>query len=216
MQKSASKLVIMCSLLLAVATTASAGDSTVVLASLKKDMPLRKQAAPILPAITEKDEYYDIKGDSENDLQAQMKQKGISWGDGKKYGSITSWHVKWDYAYDRAPQTCAPESFRITAEIVIRYPHWLQNDDAPHPLVAKWESYMKNLIVHEEGHRDLVVDAAKELSLAVAALPPTPTCADLDRKIRSLCRTRMSRLNDEERKYDVTTEHGRTQGAIFP
>ena len=145
-----------------------------------------------------------------------MSEKGCRWDDGKKYDSLTSWHVKWDYGYDRAPQACTPASFRATVEIIFRYPEWVRTDGAPQPLVAKWDSYMKNLINHENGHRDMAVQAAAELSRAVAELPPASNCAELDREVRELCRLRMKKLKENEYEYDAATNHGLTQGAIFP
>jgi predicted secreted Zn-dependent protease len=124
--------------------------------------------------------------------------------------------VKLDYGYDRAPRACTADSIRVTIAINIRYPKWVRTDDAPQPLVEKWDGYMKNLIMHENGHRDMAVEAAAELSRAVAALPPASSCAELDRDVRALSRERMEKLNADEKGYDETTSHGKTQGAVFP
>jgi predicted secreted Zn-dependent protease len=82
--------------------------------------------------------------------------------------------------------------------------------------MEKWDRYLNNLITHENGHRDMVVDAANDLSRAVVQLSPAPTCADLDRNVRALFRKRMEIMNEDQREYDKTTKHGTTQGAVFP
>ncbi len=197
------------------AVTASAGDKMVV-ANVDKNLPLRKKPAALPPIVTEKYEYYEVNGVCEKDLQCQMKQKGIAWNDGKKYNSTTSWYVKWDYGYNTAPQACSADSFKVIIEITFRYPKWVNTAGAPQPLVDKWNSYMQNLVLHENGHRDMAVEAATELVQAVAELPPAPDCAALDRELRSLSRTRMKKLNNDEKEYDTATNHGFTQGAIFP
>ncbi len=210
------KMVIICSLfIITVAATASAGDSAVVLANVGSNLPLHKQITALPPVVSETYEYYNVQGGCEKDLLCQMKQKGITWNDGKKYESVTSWHLKWAYGYDRMPQACTPDSFLVTVEIVTRLPRWMRTGDVPPSLEDKWESYMKHLVAHETGHRDMAVDAAAELSREVAALPPSPSCADLDRQIQTLCRVRMKKLNDDEKQYDSDTKHGYTQGAIF-
>ena len=76
--------------------------------------------------------------------------------------------------------------------------------------------FMKNLFAHEEGHRDLAVKAARELTSAVADLPPVSTCAQLDREVNALGQEQMKRLLKEQRDYDTATNHGATQGALFP
>ncbi len=209
------KRIVACLLFMTIAVTTSAGEGKVVVANIDKNLPLQKKTVVITPVVTEKYEYYEVSGGCENDLQCQMRQKGITWYNGKKYDSATSWHVKWDYGYDRGPQVCSADSFRVVVEIIFRYPKWVRTADAPQPLVDKWDSYMKNLIMHENGHRDIAVKAAAELSRAVAELPPAPTCAEFDRAVRALSRTRMEKLNADEIAYDTATNHGYTQGAIF-
>jgi predicted secreted Zn-dependent protease len=202
-------------LLLSVAAAAFAGEGRPVVASLGKDpVPRKKNIAP--PLVAEKYDYYEVCGSCEKDLQCEMNQKGIKWDDGKKYDSVTTWKVKWDYGYDRAPQTCSADSFRVTVEILFRLPKWTRTGDAPQQLVDKWDSYMKNLVMHENGHRDMAVEAAADLSRSVAELPPAPTCVELDREVQNLCRARLKKLKEEEKEYDAITNHGYAQGAVFP
>jgi predicted secreted Zn-dependent protease len=62
----------------------------------------------------------------------------------------------------------------------------------------------------------MVVEAVEDLTRAVALLPAAPTCAELDRRVRSLCHERMAKLNDDAKEYDAATLHGAEQGAVFP
>ena len=75
---------------------------------------------------------------------------------------------------------------------------------------------MKNLTLHERGHRDRVVDAAAEFSRAVARLSRTLSCADRDQKVQTLSSAMMAQLNADQQEYDADTRHGTTQGALFP
>lgn len=168
------------------------------------------------PSVKETYEYYEIRGNSEDQLRSEMCRNGCKWKDGKIYDSVTDWHVKWDYDYDSAPRTCSADSFTVSVDITFRYPKWARTDDVPGPLAAKWDNYMKSLVEHETGHRDMAVKAAAELSRAVAGLPPAPTCAELDRAVRSLCHERLKKLNADAKEYDETTRHGSVQGAVFP
>ncbi len=204
-----------CLIFAMVAVTASAGDDTVIVANVEKNLSLRKKAAALLPLVTERYEYYDVHGSSENDVLRELRRKGIAWENGKKYESVTSWHVKWNYGYTTGTQTCSADSFQVTVDVVFRYPKWTGTEDAPRTLAEKWDYYMKHLVMHENGHRDMAVEAAAELSRAVSQMSPPRTCAELDQEVRTLSRTRMNKLNDDERHYDEATNHGATQGAIF-
>lgn len=198
-----------------VAATCPAGE-TVDVASIDSNTHRQITSRAVPPVVKETYEYYEIEGNSEDQLRSEMCRNGCKWKDGRTYDSVTNWHVKWDYDYDRTPQTCSADSFRATVDITFRYPKWVRTDDVPGPLAAKWDSYMKSLVEHETGHRDMAVEAATELSRAVAGLPPAPTCAELDRAVRSLCHDRLKKLNAEAQEYDEATRHGSVQGAVFP
>ncbi|MHB8843381.1 MAG: DUF922 domain-containing protein [Nitrospirota bacterium] len=198
------------------AVTTSAAEDRVDMASLDRDQSSWINSKVLPPVVTERYEYYEVCGCDEEELHCDLKKKCVRWSDGHKYDSLTSWDVKWGHGYDRALGTCAVDSFKPIIEITFRYPKWKRTDDAPRPLMEKWDRYLKNLIIHENGHRDLVVKAASDLSHDVAQLSSAPTCADLDRNVRSLFRKKMERMNKDQREYDETTKHGNTQGAVFP
>ncbi len=205
-----------CLLVMTIAVTAFAGEDGFVVAHIGDDPSPLKKNVVLPPVVSESYEYYEVCGYCEKDLQCELKQKSITWNDGKKYDSETRWKVKWDYDYSRTPQACTPDSFRVNVEVVFRYPKWARTVNAPQQLVEKWDAYMNNLIMHENRHRDIVVEAANELSRAVAELPATRSCADLDREVTALCRVRMKKLSEAQSEYDAATKHGHTQGAVFP
>ncbi len=210
------KCIVALFLLMTVAAIAFAAGNGGEVASIDPDLSLSKTSRVASPVVTEKYEYYEIRGCCEKDLHCQLCQKNCKWNDGRKYDSSTSWHVTWDYDYVRTPQSCSAGPFRTAVEIKFRYPKWMPAAAAPQELVEKWDGYLKSLMRHENGHRDLVVEAAAELSRAVAELPPAPTCADLDREVHALCRARMEKLNTDQKAYDARTNYGVTQGAVFP
>lgn len=205
-----------CFLLLMTAAAICPAGERVDAASIDSNTHRQTAGRAIPPVVTETYEYYEIKGNSEEQLRNEMCRNGCKWKDGKTYDSVTNWHVTWDYDYDQAPQTCAADSFRATVNITFRYPKWVRTGDVPGQLAAKWDSFMKSLVEHEAGHRDMAVEAAAELSRDVAGLPPAPTCEELDRTVRSLCHERLKKLNNDAKEYDEATRHGSVQGAVFP
>lgn len=180
-----------------------------------RDAGFRKNIV-LPPLITEKYEYYEVCGCTEKDLQCDMSEKAIRWRDGNKYDSITSWKVDWNYSCNRDSGSRFADSFRLSVDIAIHVPQWTPTADAPRPLVDKWHSYIRKLILHEHGHRDLVVEAASELTRAVAELSQVQTCRELERAVSALCRMKMSRLDEIQNAYDATTNHGFAQGVAFP
>ena len=203
-------------LLMTMTGPAGADEDRIDLASADKDHIRHIKRISAVPVVNEKYEYYEVRANNEKDLRCQLTDHGCRWNDGKKYDSVTSWYVTWDYGYNRTPRGCSAESFKATVDITFRFPKWVRTDDAPQTMVDKWDAYMKSLVTHENGHRDMAVSAAAELHREVASLRPAPSCADIDREVKLLCRERMERLNQEQKDYDATTVHGATQGAKFP
>ncbi|MDA8100813.1 MAG: DUF922 domain-containing protein [Nitrospiraceae bacterium] len=201
-------------LCLAPVVPAFAADKTVALASLDQHvLPFAKRQAVRAPIVTETCDCYEIRGASEKDLRDQLQRHGVRIGDGKTYDALTSWDIKWTYDHDKERSSCTADNFMVYVDISIRYPEWSRQDAAEPSLETSWNVYLQNLRSHEQGHRDIAVKKADELSHAVAALPPAATCDDLDRSIAVLGRKLMKELNAEQKAYDTVTGHGATQGA---
>lgn len=203
-------------LFMTVAVTTFAGDDNTFVSTIDKSSPNHKINSVAPPVVTEKYEYYEIFGCCEKDLHSDLRQKCVNWKDGRKFDSVTNWKVKSDYGHKRAPESCATDSFIVTVEVVFHLPKWAPTNDAPLSLVKKWDSYMENLMMHEQGHRDRAVEAATELTRSVAELPPAGTCTELDREVQKLYRARMEKLLKDQEEYDDITNHGIAQGAVFP
>lgn len=196
--------------------TAFAGQDKIDVANIDTNVRLEMmKSRAAKPDVTEKYEYYEIKGDNAGELRREMSRNGIKWDDGKTYDALTTWNVKWDYEYKRTEKGCSTDSFKTTVDIIFRYPKWVQTDSAPETLLTKWNSYMNNLIAHENGHRDMAVQQAADFAHAVAERS-APSCAELDREVDALGHEQMAKLNADEKDYDTTTIHGTTQGAVFP
>jgi len=203
--------------LVAVVTAANiSGDVNADAAQSDARVPSEKVNVVMPPVVNEKYEYYEVCGCCEKDLHCDLKDKCIKWSDGNKYDSVTNWKVTWDYGVKRSPRQCTVDSFTVTVDVVFHLPKWARPGDAPPSLVEKWDNYTEKLIVHEKGHRDRAVDAATELTRAIAELPPASTCSDIDRAVHKLCHARMDRLLEDQETYDEVTKHGYTQGAAFP
>ncbi len=168
------------------------------------------------PQVTERYDYYEVCGCCEKDVQCDMSAKAPGWRDGNKYDSITKWKVRWDYDHSSAGNACATDSFRLSMEITYQFPKWVCSGQASQALAERWEKYIRNLTLHEKGHREKALKAAEEITKAVAEMPSASSCAELDRKVQRLCRDRLKQLDEEQAEYDESTDHGQVTGITFP
>jgi len=202
--------------MLAASLPALAHDDQIMVASGTRSVQSAPNNAVMNALVSETYEYYEIQGRTEQEMRCQMTENGCTWKDGNKYDSVTSWKFDWNFDHIRTEQGCSADAFSAAVAINFRYPRWQRPTDAPQSLIHKWESYIENLVIHENGHRDMAVEAAAELNNVVAGLPPAPTCAELDKRIQMLCSSRIKKLNADAKVYDATTGHGVKQGALFP
>lgn len=197
------------------ATAAHAGDDGAKVASAKRERAHARSAGNSLPLVKETLEYYEIKGNSEAELQDQLRANGVRWQDGKIYDSLTTWEVDWKYGHASSPDACVADAVQTSVAIRIRYPRWVRDAQAPPALVEKWDRYLESLVEHESGHRDMAVEAAADLARAISTVQPSRHCAELDQTVARLCTARMKQLKQDAEEYDASTDHGGLQGAVL-
>jgi predicted secreted Zn-dependent protease len=168
------------------------------------------------PTIKTNYDYYDIEGRTAAELRDQMNRNGVLWTDGNTYDAYTGWNVRWKYRYRITDYDCSISSVATTLNVEFRLPRWTNYASGAAALRRKWDKYMQSLRRHENGHRDLGVQAAIEIERSIAALEPAALCDDLAEAANELGRSIVSEYTAKEREYDEQTNYGESQGAVFP
>jgi predicted secreted Zn-dependent protease len=75
---------------------------------------------------------------------------------------------------------------------------------------------MKNLVLHEEGHASIASEGAQTIYDTIVAMPSSTTCAALEKATNAAAQEKIDEIKQQQKHYDKETEHGKTQGAIFP
>lgn len=135
------------------------------------------------PRVREIVKYYNIQGVSAAQLKAQMKRKGP-----KGFWAYTQWWVNWS------------GSCQLSVKLTYTFPKWVNNSKAPKSLRASWKRMIKKLWIHERGHGQNGINAAREIEKA--------RCSNPMKIIR--------KYNSQDKKFDLRTRHGRAQGVKLP
>lgn len=158
--------------------------------------------------------YYDVDGETPTALAAQLGEHGPEVS-GEQYFGMTEWEVHAEYRWAKRPSGCRLAGLVVRASVQTHLPRWNRGDTAPASLSGAWGRFVHALEWHEDGHRALAEDAAEAIRGELVALR-SPSCARLEAEAH---RTVIAVLNEYERynvEYDAATDHGRTQGAIWP
>ncbi|HHF7347365.1 TPA: DUF922 domain-containing Zn-dependent protease [Legionella feeleii] len=168
--------------------------------------------------INEVKNYYQISGNTEQTLREQMGELGPVIK-GHHYDAQTIWYVTWNYNwhYNHPSQNpCYVKNVTVSANVTSILPAWSnQNSSTPY-LQNKWNNYLNNLIKHEEGHGNNGKRAAMEIEQALLNTPAMPNCNVLKTELNMKANEIISKHNAWDTQYDMETNHGKNQGAIFP
>jgi predicted secreted Zn-dependent protease len=146
--------------------------------------------------------YYKIQGSTETDLAKEIQSKGP-----EGYAGYTNWYIRWGWpGFDH--EECDLSKAWITTKVSLTMPSWVPPSDAPEDLVRNWARFSQALNVHEQGHVDNVVKALPLLQSAIQ----NSDCITADSAANHV----LDKLRGWDVQYDDNTDHGRTQGAVFP
>lgn len=136
------------------------------------------------------------------------------------------WRLDWRYGYGPIEQSsirpgsaqeprCETRDVELRLTFTQTVPEWVPPEDADPALQARWREFMDAIRLHGEGHRDVAMDAVREISTRLRDLE-TEDCAFMQREARALVDRILERHTEADRAYHDRTEGGRTQGAVWP
>ena len=114
-----------------------------------------------VPANTEVKEY-EIRGETEAELRAQLDRAGPQDKDGSRHDAFTHWYVKWNFPFDRQSSSCATGPVTVTVTVSMDLPRWADAEGGPDALKARWQEYLDSLVRHEAGHQAHAVRAGAD------------------------------------------------------
>lgn len=161
---------------------------------------------------TEATHYYRVYGSTEDELRASLNKLGPGAHDGSAYGYIT-----WNYRYRIASSgSCSISA--STTKLVEKFtmPQWVPPTDASAALQTKWDAYLTHLWTHERGHQQISINTAKRISAALARVGSRSTCSQVGAAANQRAVAFLAQQGRLQVAYDARTQHGATQGAVFP
>ncbi|HEX2923851.1 MAG TPA: DUF922 domain-containing protein, partial [Chloroflexota bacterium] len=128
---------------------------------------------------------------------------------GTRWDALMEWSLSWKWTRGTdGSGACRVTSPSVAINSKVTFPRWLVPDDAQPDLVAHWMAYTRALAQHEGGHVTVALDAVPY----VEGLMKKSSCD----KVQQTVQAGVQHIRDLEDKYESATDHGRTQGALFP
>ena len=172
------------------------------------------------PGVQERVDYYDVWGTTASELRRATDllgpQKRPEEGTGRA-AAYTDWTVHWRWQLESSSRggPCALKSFVTSVEIVTTMPRWPGHVEGT-PLARSWDRYVEALARHEREHAENGIRAGRAIQGQVSALPPVPTCREMEDAIKAQADAIVARYHEADVEYDRQTQHGVKQGVVFP
>jgi predicted secreted Zn-dependent protease len=186
------------------------------------DSGLPSSVAALLPADVQPDvrlirdvAYYDLIGSTAGALQTGIARSGPRDSTGA-WAAATSWALNWSLRHSPVLDGCGLAAAAVNVSTQVVLPRWRRPTNAPDRLVGQWSRYLAALTEHERGHEQIALQAGAELLVGLRNLTSAGSCGELDGGVQSLANSIVARYESEQRRYDAETNHGATQGAVFP
>jgi predicted secreted Zn-dependent protease len=153
--------------------------------------------------------YYRVGGATAGEVRADILRKGRKGWDG-----YTDWYLSWQFRWNHSGGHCAISSVTANLRATVILPQLDRRPDRAWE--NRWTSYLRALTRHEQDHVEIARRGAREVESAIRALAPAPSCGSLESSANAAGHAVVARVRRAQDQFDRDTEHGRTQGVIFP
>jgi predicted secreted Zn-dependent protease len=133
---------------------------------------------------------------------------------GGRFAANTGYNLSSYYTYAaNGDGTCSASRVSVTLHVNQIYPRWI-NTGASSSVASGWNSFIRYLRTHENGHVSIDKQYAQKLYDNIHAVRNV-SCGSINAKIQAAIKSTVGALNNANDSYDARTNHGATQGAAL-
>ena len=173
----------------------------------------RAQGGQVVLVVTTN--YYVVTGTNYSGLRASI-MLNRPWRDTFAYDARTEWQARFSYSYRQRGGQQQGADFEVRTRVTVTLPRWIPPQPCDADLLRRWTQYFIGLMRHEQGHVRLAREASAEINRRLERLPAFPSARDLRATANSTFTNTLKEYQKKEQDYDRETQHGVTQGALFP
>ncbi len=175
-----------------------------------------EHAQTVVPAgISIKTNFYIFRGTNHAQMRAAMLA-ARPWKQTLPFDAQTKWEVQSNYRVHREAGQFSLEAVEVSINVLITLPWWIPGQRVDRDLAARWQRCANGLATHELGHVQLALAAGAAVKERLLALGLSPSSQELAALASRTINDTIHEFREREVRYDQTTRHGVTQGAVFP
>lgn len=161
-----------------------------------------------------KTKYYRIYGYTPAQLAKQIEDCGPKIEGYPPSSAFTDSRVNWLFSSQPTDSGCKITDVIVGVSTVLYYPEWQAEGTIEDGLEQKWQETFPEIKAHEEGHRQLNLDAGREIASTLPGLTSS-TCEGGIELGQNTANQIMDKYRQQSKEYDEQTNYGRKEGAEF-
>jgi predicted secreted Zn-dependent protease len=172
---------------------------------------------PIVFTSTFKIITYTVTGKTANDISKALEANSIAdpHEPGSHYYALTKWQLAGDSTVKASPRGCEVGGGAVSLMITMTLPA-LNTTGVSADMLKRFNTFMEKTVLHESGHVEVALQGARDYQRALGNFPPVSSCEGLKIQLSDLFRRSFDAIDSANTDYDAKTQHGLTQGAVFP
>lgn len=164
-----------------------------------------------------KTNYYEVKGEGFREIRRDLNEKRpLNKHTNARSDAVTQWTISWTYKWKQVDGRYALQNPKVTVTVEMVLPRWTYGEKPDAEVLARWQSYMKALMAHENDHQQFALQGAKLLERRLSNLPSQDSVKELERLVKESGEEALKECRAKDARYDAETQNGIKQGARFP
>ena len=144
---------------------------------------------------------FPVSGRSALEATSRLNVEGPMYLDGRRAHGLTSFEMAPIWRPQREAERCVTRRVRVHTQIAVYLPDWVGFEAAGRGDQVRWRDLARRIARHEYDHRDLTLQAAAGLALAIREAH-APTCPRLVRMVSGIIREAYRALGDAHAAVD--------------
>jgi len=161
------------------------------------------------------DSPYEVEGQSAEELHRDLIRRGPVLETLPVY-ALTEWEIRWRLDVTRRTRRSTRCELQPEVQLTVRtrLPRWAAAGGEGGSLREEWQRFLTALRVHETGHRDIGLEAAREILRTLRSFDSSE-CLHLAERADQAALATLKLHQQRNRQYDLDTVHGQAQGVIW-
>ncbi len=161
---------------------------------------------------------YPVIGTTLSELQRSLNAQALPDSNDVTglYYARTQWYLSGRWFTQPTARGCEVESGSVTLAMTMTLPALSSSAGISPQVDNRWNTFVNNTITHETGHVTRNLQSARDYQRDLGNFPPAPDCARIKPQLNDLFNRATAAVRQVNIDYDAQTQHGATQGAVFP